>query len=250
MKVHLAFGGPPKAMALGLNDPTDRPSMLVSFVYLQLFFKHRGPFFIRDWVLDSGAYSAFKSGTEIDLADYTANCKNLLKVEPDLEAVFALDVIGDPVASLANCESMWANDVPAIPCFHKGEPEEILIEMAARYPKIALGGVAGFTAPKEKFKWAEQCFSRVWPKRIHGFGFGAEWQLMGLPWDSADATNWEIGPTRFGQWNSFGKMSVRGGTQNLRSEVNHFLRLERKASARWAKTMQQIPDYDCQKNHQ
>ena len=72
---------------------------------------------------------------------------------------------------------------------------------------------------------------------MHGFGFGSEKSVMLVPWHSVDATNWELGPCRFGRWQSFGKMSVRGSKQNLRAEVEWHLDLERRARNRWAKEM-------------
>lgn len=219
------------------TQPTElAPALLVSYVYLPGFLKHRHRYHYRDWVLDSGAFSAHNSGTEIKLQDYIDTCKHLLASDPKLTEVFALDVIGDWRASLKNCEEMWRQGVPAIPCFHAGEPWEALINMARDYPKIALGGVA-YAGGQRKLVWAEQCFARVWPKRIHGFGYGSESQILGLPWHSVDATSWEVGPCRFGRWQSFGKMSVRGSKQNLRAEVEWYLELERKAQFRWRTEM-------------
>jgi hypothetical protein len=153
------------------STPRVLPALLVSFVYLPPFQFNRPRYAFRDWVLDSGAFSAFASGTVIDLAQYIDTCRALLATDPQLTEVFALDVIGDHLASRRNCEAMWKAGVPAIPCYHRGEPEAELLSMARDYPKLALGGVARLRGP-EKLRWAEQCFARVWPKRIHGFGFG------------------------------------------------------------------------------
>jgi len=223
-----------------IGDQRDnRPALLVSYVYLEPFLKNRHRYCYRDWVLDSGAFSAHNSGTEIKLADYIAKCKELMASDPTLTEVFALDVIGDWKASAVNCRKMWDAGVPAIPCFHVNEPEHELIAMAKDYPKIALGGCVGF---RGKLKFAQQCFARVWPKRIHGFGFGAEKDIMALPWHSVDATNWEIGPCKFGRWNAFGNMSVRGSKQNLRAEVEWYLDLEKRARQKWASVMKQLDD--------
>ena len=222
----------------GLADErATRPALLVSYVYLAPFLKNRSRYAYRDWVLDSGAFSAHNSGTEIKLEDYINCCKELQASDPTLTEVFALDVIGNWKASLKNCEAMWRQGVEAIPCYHVGEPEAELRAMAKDYPKIALGGCVGF---KQKRKFAEQAFARVWPKAIHGFGFGSETDVMALPWHSVDATNWEIGPCKFGRWNAFGKMSVRGSKQNLRAEVEWYLDLERRARQKWAAAMKQL----------
>ncbi len=63
---------------------------------------------------------------------------------------------------------------------------------------------------------------------------------MALPWHSVDATNWELGPCKFGNWKSFGNMSVRGSKQNLRAEVEWYLELERLAQHRWRITMEKL----------
>lgn len=63
---------------------------------------------------------------------------------------------------------------------------------------------------------------------------------MALPWHSVDATNWEIGPCKFGRWQTFGAMSVRGSKQNLRAEVEWYLALERRARAKWKNQMAEL----------
>ncbi len=96
------------------------PSLLISYVYIDAFFKVRGGYQYRDWCLDSGAFSAFKSGQVVDLAEYTAFCKHHLAADPKLVEVFALDVIGDWRGSRKNTDAMWADGVPAIPVYHYG----------------------------------------------------------------------------------------------------------------------------------
>lgn len=220
--------------------PKERsPALLISYHYLKGWLQEKSKVQYRDWVMDSGAFSAHSLGVTINLQDYINTCKMLKDQDPTLTEIFALDVIGDWKASLKNCEEMWKQGVEAIPCFHVGEPEHVLKSIAANYPKIALGGAVGY---RGKDKWAEQCFARVWPKKIHGFGFGSEKSIMLLPWHSVDATNWELGPCKFGRWQSMGGQYVnwRGGGQNLRAEVEWYLKLEERARAKWAGAMKQL----------
>jgi hypothetical protein len=219
------------------------PAILVAYPYLPPFLENKDRYSYRDWALDSGAYSAWNRGASIDLEEYTETCLRLIQTDPTLAEIFALDVIGDHGASLVNTEFMWSMGVRAIPTFHIGEPESYLLHIAANYPKIALGGVAKLRG-KKKLAWAEQCFARVWPKPIHGFGFGGEKEILSLPWHSVDATNWELGPCAFGNWRTFGRLSYRGSNQNLEAEVAHYLRLERKARAIWSRQMEQLGDLD------
>jgi hypothetical protein len=244
-----ALDAPPQTMKQDATPTTQNaaelppPALLVSFVYLAGFLKNQKRYHYRDWVLDSGAFSAHNSGVEIQLQSYIDTCKRLLDEDPTLTEVFGLDVIGNHVASMRNVEEMWRQGVPAIPCYHRGTPWEELKAIARDFPKIALGGVAMLRG-KEKMRFAEQAFNLVWPKKIHGFGFGSESQVLALPFHSVDATNWEVGPCRFGRWAQFGQMSVRGSSQNLRGEVEAYLQMERKAQFRWRKEMEQLRRLD------
>lgn len=259
--VRLAYGGPAKSVESGLTVPTVRlahslgaqgdnvlvgrngveqlpnevrPAILVSYAYLKTFAEQKERLAYRDWALDSGAFTAYQLGKPVVLEEYIEDAKALVEEDDTLSEVFALDVIGDWKASAANVDRMWEAGIRAIPCFHAGSPEHELIRLSKTFPKIALGGIA-LAKTKKKLAWARQCFARVWPCAIHGFGFGSEQAIMALPWHSTDATNWEIGPCKFGQWAAYGgeRVSIRGSHQNLRVEVEHYLRIERRARARW-----------------
>lgn len=220
------------------------PHLLISYYYIKPWLKHKHRCRYRDWVMDSGAFSAHSSGKTIDLTEYIAACHSLAASDPTLTEIFALDVINDHVATRANLITMWENGVPAIPCFHFGSPMSELMEMAATYPKIAIGGCVG-RPKKQKMKFAEQVFARVWPKPIHGFGFGSEDHILGLPFHSTDATNWESGPCCFGRWSKFGNLSVRGSGHDLRGEIKHFYDIQQRARIRWKKEMEQLNYTPC-----
>jgi len=223
------------------NNYPEKPALLVSYYYLKGFLKNKSRYAYRDWVMDSGAYSAKNSGVEIDLNDYIEVCQKLLAEDPTLTEVFSLDVIGDWKGSEKNTKAMWKAGIQAIPCWHKGEPWDVLVGLANDYPRIAIGGFVK-TNIKEKLRIVDQVFARVWPKSIHGFGMCSESMVLKYPFSSVDATNWEIGPCGFGRWQAFGNMSVRGSQQNLRAEVEWHLELERKARRRWQKEMKQLND--------
>ena len=215
------------------------PALLISYYYLKGWLKHQEKYMYRDWVMDSGAFSAFNSGKVVDLDAYIECCQELLEKDPTLTEIYALDVIGDHKASLKNAERMWEAGVEAIPTYHLGSPVEALKYIAREYPKIAIGGCAREKKPV-KMQFIGACFSNVWPKRIHGFGLSHEDYVLAFPFESVDATNWELGPCGFGRWKTFGKMSVTGSSQNLRSEVEWHLKLERRAKAQWKKELDQI----------
>lgn len=230
-------------------DEAHRASLLVSFATLRtpkalanwVALLRRTVY--RSWCLDSGAFSVWNTGGTIDLAEYTAIARDLWQEDPTLDQVFGLDVIGGSGwrETLRNTEAMWAAGVPAVPTYHAGDPTSVLVGLARDYPKIALGGMVPLKGAT-KLKFAQQCFSRIWPCAVHGFGVGTETLLRAVPWHSVDASSLESGPLKFGTWRSFGqraKLSVRGCT-DLRAEVAWFLKQETAARRQWTTEMEEL----------
>jgi hypothetical protein len=174
-----------------------KPCALASYWYLRKSWpklpeQSIGPF--RTWVLDSGAFTAKSKGVVLDVEAYIDFCRMTMAADPATvpgppHEIFALDVIGDGPASMKNYQRMRDAGVPAIPTFHVGEPQGMLLELARDYDKIALGGAVGFG---RKVEWAKNCFDRVMPKKIHGLGFGIDRTVLPLPWHSTDAISWVI----------------------------------------------------------
>lgn len=235
----------------GNTEESPAPPVLVSYLGLALWEESYRGLKHRDWVLDSGAFSAYTIGIRIDLEEYAEDCLRLMAEPWGPSEVFSLDVIGDAEASRRNTERLWNLGVPAIPCFHPEEDESFLLEMAEQYPKIALGGVA-YGKGERKYKWAEQCFARVWPHRIHGFAFGSERAAMRLPWHSTDASSWQTGPAVFATWRGLASasrvqinLSVSGSGANLTGEILHHLQIEQRVRRRWRGSMRQLPPLDA-----
>lgn len=225
--------------------PDERPAILVSYVYLNGFLRHRANIAYRDWVLDSGAFSAKHAGRTVKVADFIATAKSTLALVPPPAEIYALDVIGDHLATKANCDVIKSAGVDAIPTYHLGEPWSALKELAAAYPKIAVGGIARLRG-KEKLRWIEQVFARVWPKRVHGFGCGTEEIIMRFPFDSVDATTW-VNPSKYGAWKaykpggrSYGYLSVPTGKMSLTPDIRWFLELEQRVQARWRASLEPL----------
>lgn len=219
----------------------ETPSVLVSYLVVDKFRQRHDATCHRDWALDSGAFAVANSGQTVDLEQYIRDCHALMAADDPPQDIFGLDVIGNWRESLANYERMWAAGVPMIPTYHVGEPEHVLLTLARTYPKIALGGAVLY--PK-KIPWAQQCFARVWPKRIHGLGFGGWPSLRALPWHSVDATNWRLTPHAFGKWRSFDnrRIHLRDASVSLRMEVEHWLRDEQRARILWAREMKELSE--------
>lgn len=208
--------------------------LLVSTISIREFDNLRPHLNLRDWSMDSGAFSAHNSGKTIDLVRYTDDCERRLREDPLLSEVFALDVIGDWRSTVKNLEYAWRRGVSAIPTFHPGrDPWSLLSPLARDYPKIALGGLVGLHI-KAKLDLVREAFSRAWPCRIHGLGMASERLALGFPFESIDASDWESGPNCYGTWKGLGKLTIRGGDKDLRSQVVHYMDVERRASRKWA----------------
>ncbi len=239
-------GGPKLfSMVQSFNTPGREPALLVSYLIAKKFLAHSDSLHFSDWMLDSGAFSAHTVGTEIDLEEYIDFSKDLLQRDPKLTEVAALDVIGDWKASLKNTERMWQRGVPATPCYHQGEPWDVLVGLARDYPRIAIGGMVG-APPIQKMNWVRECFSRIWPKRVHGFGIVNKDICLAVPFASVDATNWAFAPALAGGWRGLtpkGKV-IRlksRGVYDYTSEVRHYLRLESLLKHRWEKELAKLP---------
>jgi hypothetical protein len=225
--------------------PEAMPALLVSYFYIKQFDSSRQYFDrMRDWSMDSGAFSAHNSGKAIDILQYIDTCKQRLAEDAKLTEVFSLDVIGDWRASWKATDQMWKAGVKAIPTFHYGEPWDVLKDMARSFPKISIGGVVKINV-KEKLRWVEQVFSRVWPAKVHGLGIHSEQILMKVPFHSCDATNWAVGPACFGRYSAFGgdMPGIRGKDKlaaGVASEIAHFVQMERNVQSRWRKTFEDL----------
>lgn len=235
--------------------PEDRASVLVSYAYEATLHKDRIHEYARDWVLDSGAFTAYRTGKPIDNLTYLEVAKGLLNSPHPPCEVFSLDVIGDWRASVKNAEQAWKLGVPVIPTWHCGEPPELAVSLARDYPKMAIGNIAFLAGIKARERIVSQIFARVWPARVHGFGITTEGLLMRYPFHSVDASSWVVGPT-FGQWTGFGppwrhfgdvKMShpkvdahepgEAGTAEGLLTQVRHFVKMEKRLATHWRKEL-------------
>lgn len=212
------------------------PALLISFYYLKVFLEKQDQYAYRDWMMDSGAFSAYNSGGFIDIHEYIDTCHKLRETDSTLAEIIALDVIGSGEGSLKNAWYMKEQGVEAMPVFHIGEDWDILLEYAKHWDKVGLS--CRFGEPvKKSYAFYDGCFARIWPKKCHSFGWVDEKMLMKYPFHSSDSSSWEVGPVGFGNWKYFGKMSVKGSEQNLRSQVEWYLAMEERLRFRWKREM-------------
>lgn len=234
-QIYLAFsiGGEAQHTYPLLDWEEFKVSMLVSYVYLPTYRRLEQLNKVRpaQTMLDSGAFSAWNSGTTIDLPALTQESK-----VGGWDECVALDVVGDGLASLRNARLMKAQGSKAFPVFHFGEDMKILDAYCHEFKKVGLS--CRFGEPlTQSIKWLSECFKRSYPFPFHSFGWAGEKVLTQFPFHSADTASWATGPAVYGRWRSFGgAMSVRG-KKTLEAEVRHFMKLERFLKARWKKEL-------------
>jgi len=149
--------------------------------------------------LDSGAYSAWSQGVEINIQDYI----KFIKKHKDVIEVYAnLDVIGSAEKTWQNQLIMEEAGLKPLPVFHTTlEKDEWLIKYLKRgYDYIALGGTVGGSISTLEIRLRLDqlfqkyiCDSSGMPKvKVHGFGLTAHQLLLRYPWYSVDSTSWVL----------------------------------------------------------
>ena len=155
--------------------------------------------------IDSGAYSAFSIGAEIDIKEYAAwlyRYKHLVTVYSNL------DSIGNAAKTLENQKRLEDMGLRPLPVFHTGEPWSYLEHYIENYRYIALGGMVPYLKDHKKLMpWLIRSFKMAKDRSVyHGFGCTNFNIIKSLPWYSVDSTSWLAG-VKFGQVSLFDNKS-------------------------------------------
>nr|AYD82544.1 queuosine tRNA-ribosyltransferase [Achromobacter phage vB_Ade_ART] len=149
--------------------------------------------------LDSGAFSAFSLGVEVNLPAYVEwiqHNEDLVRRDDGILMASVLDGIGDPLKTWQNQQAMEALGVCPLPCFHYGEDERYLEWYIQHYEYITIGGMVPISTP-QLFHWLD----RIWAKyltdgsgrprlKVHGFGLTSVPLMQRYPWYSVDSSSW------------------------------------------------------------
>jgi hypothetical protein len=149
--------------------------------------------------LDSGAFSAYTLGIDLDITaycDYIKRNSDIIRVDEGIVMASVLDGIGDPQLTYENQMEMERQGVRPLPCFHAGEDERYLEWYVKNYDYITLGGMVG-SSTKQLMIWLD----RMWDKyltdssgnpriKVHGFGITSIPIMERYPWWSCDSSSW------------------------------------------------------------
>lgn len=150
------------------------------------------------FMLDSGAFSAWKNGSEILLYDYIDFIK---KYHSYFTHIVCLDVIDNPLYSEVNHLIMLRElkdyNLEIIPVFHSGEPFSALDYMVEKGYKYI--GISPNNNWREETKrdWLHRVYSRHDFEKLgiktHGFGYQSVSGLLQFPMTTADSATWKVG---------------------------------------------------------
>jgi len=149
--------------------------------------------------LDSGAFSSYTKGIEVDIrgyCDYIKRNAEVIEVVDGIMCASVLDAVGDPLKTWQNQQVMEQMGVRPLPCFHYGEDERYLEWYLQHYEYITIGGMVPISTPQLRF-WLD----RIWEKylvdgsgsprvRVHGFGLTTMSLMKRYPWYSVDSSSW------------------------------------------------------------
>ncbi len=217
------FSGLSRQWLEALTDLDVRVSYLQSFIELRDGTKGvQYPPIVDNYFLDSGAYSAWSMGKKISLKKFIQFIQENL---PKLTTYAALDVIGDPEATLRNQDIMEDHGLDPLPTFHYGDDLKYLHMYCQQYDYIALGGLVG-RGKTLIYPWLQKVFSLYPEQRFHGFGVTDINLLKAYPWYSVDSTSYLSGG-KFGQiYNNDGTMSHISTIEHLSEwpELSDFIK--------------------------
>lgn len=243
-QLYLAWNGNAVAQKTLVAWPHEKEplNILVSYVYLNQFVRdaQAGGYYNRlgRTKLDSGAFSAWRSGKKIDIDALITESK-----KPYWHESVGLDVIGDAEGTKRQSMYMKAQGSPSYPVFHFGEPWDYLDFYCANFPKVGLS--CRFGEPTDQStRWVEQCFARRWPHKFHSFGWTSDKVLLRVPFHSADSSTWQQGPAAWGTWAVYGgHVPVRGKDAQFTFAANvaWYQRLQARLEQQWGRALATLP---------
>lgn len=171
----------------------DRPRVLVSYPYAKTLNADAWSALSRfDLILDSGAYTAARSGTPIDRDAFTAFAA---EHRDRFRFTFTLDVIGDPTASFRNFQwqAQQAPHVPWVPTWHVTSPIRELERLCDMAPaRVSFGGAVGWSRPRlGRVIVPAHRVTQAHGIPVHGLGMTGEVAAL-FPWASVDSAAWTI----------------------------------------------------------
>jgi hypothetical protein len=117
------------------------------------------------FVLDSGAFTAWKAGKPISLDDY---CRFIEKLPFEPWRYFTLDIIGDPIGTLKNYDIMRQRGFKPVPIFTRGDDLSIIDEYYKTSDVVGIGGLVG---TNNNTGYVKGIMPYIGERKVHWLGF-------------------------------------------------------------------------------
>lgn len=190
-------------------------NVLISYAFFKSPHKTRkifGDYNPKNLILDSGAFSVWSKGDEVDINQYALFCKEMMGWFPQSNVYCVnLDVIpgrfgtrptfqqvqDSAVEGWINMEYLESQGLKVIPVFHQHEEFSVLDKLRAHTDYIGISPANDVSMP-EKLNWLNEVFSIIKDTiKTHGFAVTSHKQLYAYPFFSVDSSSW-TSPSRFG----------------------------------------------------
>lgn len=169
-----------------IEDSEHRLNVLVAYPYckpdiLKFMGEHKSE--VR-FLLDSGAFTAWKAGGSVNLDEY---CKFIELNGSVIWRYFALDVIGDAEKTARNYETMLARGLKPVPIFTRGENPAHIDDLYATSDLIGVGGLVQTRGNKG---FVNGVMKKIAGRKVHLLGFNSLSFIKYHKPYSCDATSW------------------------------------------------------------
>jgi hypothetical protein len=209
MKIYLA-GRYTGSRRYDIRSMHDRASNMPKYPWLLESFHYLKPDMVKiirenkeTIFLDSGAFSAFTKGSEIDINKYAA----FVRANQDIiHQAASLDIIGrdSEAASYHNLKTLEGLVGPVLPTHHARDRDRWLVRFLDEgYDYICLGGMVSENS-EYLHNWLDHVFGNYLTNpdgtarvKVHGFGLTSLPLILRYPWASVDSTSW-IMTSRYG----------------------------------------------------
>ena len=267
MKIYLAIV--PQTLINNVISDMEYPNILNSFAYKKaidtLTYKPT------EFTLDSGAFTAWNVGKEVDIEQYKAWSQQMSIEYPNVRCV-NLDVIPGEVGrtstaaeriagmkiSLDNADNLRDAGLNVMEVFHQDEPFDYLDLLISRLPSresVLCISPRNDVSNKAKLIWHKQVLKHLVDTvgkenlpRMHGLAVTAKSLILEFPYFSADSSSYAA-PVRFGRVSDYdGKMitieeflghnhrndKYSGVSIVIRRMIDEYIRLEQQTTSIWA----------------
>lgn len=173
---------------------------LESFYYADETTEKYLPFF-GDFLLDSGAFTFFSSGKQVDWDEYVEKYARFI-VKNNVKHFFELDIdklVGYPVVKQLRKKLEVLTGRKCIPVWHISRGKEEFLRMCDEYKYVAVGGIVSKEITTDQYPLFSWLIDEAHKRgcKIHGLGFTNLDGIKKYHFDTVDSTSWTTG-NRFG----------------------------------------------------